>query len=211
MDSGKLSDARVDVVILAAGESKRLGSPKQLVKLESGKTLLQQTVDAALGSGAGAVHVILGYRAEEIAGSVPSDDRVRFIENSAWDEGMGSSVRHAHTILASRNLTGVIISVCDQPGISGAVFDRLIGAHATDRGEIVASRYASGARGVPVLIPSSEFEILVDCRGDRGLRDILQSGVTVREIDFAEGDFDVDTEDDLTRSSYRAELSKSKS
>ncbi len=211
MKSEKLSKPRVDIVILAAGESKRLGTPKQLVELDSGQSLLQHTVDAALESRAESVYVVVGYREDEIAESIPDDRRLKFIQNPNWEEGMGSSVRKAYPFLISRDLTGAIFSVCDQPRISSLVFDCLISAHSAERSLVVASRYASRTLGVPVLLPSVEFGQLKKCRGDQGLRSFLNSQASVSEIGFPGGEFDVDAPEDLTRNSYRAAPSKSRS
>ncbi|MFI5267239.1 MAG: NTP transferase domain-containing protein [Chloroflexota bacterium] len=102
-------------VILAAGESKRMGQPKQLIKI-GGRTMLQRVTDAALGSALDRVYVVLGYRAAVFQASLADLD-VRFVLNPDYPEGMGSSVRAGVAALPDETSAAMFLLV-DQPGIT---------------------------------------------------------------------------------------------
>ena len=79
-------------IILSAGESKRMGTPKQL--LPWGNTIvLQRVLDVASASRLETIRLILGYRAEEIAGRITVPEKARIVVNQDFREGMGSSVK----------------------------------------------------------------------------------------------------------------------
>ena len=80
----------ISVIILAAGESRRMGKPKQLMPLGR-TTILERTVDNFLNSEVSEVIVVLGYRAREMAG-VTADKPVVVAINSAYHKGMSTSI-----------------------------------------------------------------------------------------------------------------------
>src|SRR6478672_10290842 len=102
-------------VILAAGESARLGTPKQLLTFR-GVTLLQRALDNALALPEAPVALVLGANADQVRPN-DLDSRVHIVENPHWREGMGTSLRTGLQALleAQPDLEAVIFLVCDQP------------------------------------------------------------------------------------------------
>ncbi|MDR3669725.1 MAG: nucleotidyltransferase family protein [Holophaga sp.] len=185
------STPAIPAVILAAGASRRLGRPKQLVELE-GESLLRRTVRAAL-AGCAPVLVVVGARGEDMAAHLEGLP-VTLVRNEAWEEGMASSLRAGIRALPA-GAEAVLFLVCDQPAVDGALVRRLLQVRREHPEAVVACGYA-GARGTPSIFPAHCFAQLLELRGDRGARGLL-AGAGVEVVPFPEGDADVDYPEDL--------------
>lgn len=185
-------------IILAAGASRRLGNPKQLVRVE-GETLLARTICAARASGVGSLFVVLGSQAERIQTEVDLTG-VRIVLNSEWERGMASSIRAGIEALlaADPNAKGVMLLVCDQPRLTEEHLRKLFSEwEASDGAAIVASAYG-GVTGIPAVFPREAFKDLMALEGDAGARHLLKAPTCVlRTVAFEEGALDIDTAEDL--------------
>ena len=181
----------VATVILAAGASRRLGQPKQLVQLE-GESLLRRMVRTALAGG-GPVTVVTGSGSADLASEL-ADLPVTQLLNPHWEEGLASSIRAGVAALPPGS-TGVLLLLCDQPGVDPALLARLQAAHRADPQALVACGYG-GTRGVPALFPAHCFPQLLELRGDHGAQGLLQ-GEAVVLVPFPAGALDVDRPEDL--------------
>lgn len=176
----------VAAVVLAAGASRRLGSPKQNVLL-GGETLLQRTVRVALEAGLSPVIVVTrpGVEHAYLAGSTSIITAI----NKDAEEGIASSIRCGIALAVQQSVTGAVILACDQPALRVEHLRSLI----KDRSVVTGSAYA-GSTGVPAYFPSEHFPALSQLRGDIGARALLK---TARAIPADELKLDIDTEDDL--------------
>lgn len=115
-------------IVLAAGASKRMGSPKQLLPLR-GKPLLQHVVDAAMASCLDEVIVVLGHRAEEVGAAlrIPGGRSVRVVVNGDYATGQASSLRLGLRSADDR-ATAAAVLLGDQPDIDAARIDRVAAA-----------------------------------------------------------------------------------
>ncbi len=184
---------KIAVIILAAGKSSRLGSPKQLLEFK-GINLLQHSINAALGSKASQVILVLGSSAEEIKKQL-NYHQITILENPDWESGMSSSIRCAvRTIIKDqKDVEAVILMVCDQPYVSSGLLNDLISAYQTEDKDIIASFYDNVA-GTPALFHKSMFQELMMLEGDKGARILFnkfaaQTGI----VPFKEGSIDIDT------------------
>lgn len=194
----------VAAVILAAGASRRLGEPKQLVRLEE-ETLLERAVRVAAQAGCSPILVVLGASSETILAQIaflPAE----IVLNPEWEEGMASSLRAGIHALPAQT-RGVLLLTCDQPTVTAAHLQRLASNAPT---EPVASRYAD-KHGVPAYFPATTFAELLQLSGDQGARRLLAAA---RAIDLPGGEIDVDTPESLRRAraifDERTEQAKSK-
>ena len=183
------------VVILAAGQSSRLGSPKQLLQF-NGKSLLQHCVEEALETHLPVI-VVVGANSELIKDEVKNLN-ITIAENKRWQEGMASSLRCG--LAAAKNLKneidGIIFMVSDQPFVSATLLTNLLKAQNESSLPIAASGYA-GTLGTPVLFHKFFFDDLMALQGDAGARKLIEKYKNLAtEISFPEGVIDIDTVED---------------
>jgi molybdenum cofactor cytidylyltransferase len=180
----------IAAVVLAAGASRRLGEPKQLVML-GWETLLERAVRVAREAKCSPVVVVVGAEYVKVLGNSVLGDVVTVI-NDEWKEGMASSIRLGVRSLgfAAKDAEGVLLMACDQPAVTAKHL-----VHLTLQPEVKASRYA-GKNGVPAYFPKRYFGKLMELKGDAGARELLAEA---RYEELENGELDVDTVADLKR------------
>lgn len=193
-----MSRVRVGILVLAAGEARRFGSPKLLAPFD-GVALIRHALVAALGASSN-VMVVTGATQRLIEAQI-SGLPVSCVYNAEWADGMGSSIACGVKALAGFETPqdAVIVALADQPRIRSADFMQLIEAHERRPDRIVAARYAD-VLGPPVLFPRRYFAELGDLRGPRGARVLIErhSG-QIESISVPAAAIDVDTTDDYQR------------
>jgi molybdenum cofactor cytidylyltransferase len=188
---------RFGVIILAAGASTRMGSPKQLIAYE-GKPLIVRAAEAALASRGRPVVIVLGAHAEQVR-PVLLRFPVLVTENPAWSEGMASSIRAGIDALSqlTPSLDAAMIALCDQPAFSAAVVDQLVATQRSTGRAIVAARY-SGRLGVPALFLREHFPALGALSGEEGARALINGDPDrVASVHIPELALDLDRPEDL--------------
>jgi molybdenum cofactor cytidylyltransferase len=187
----RLSYARIELnsvaaIVLAAGASLRLGTPKQCIRLGA-ETLLERAVRVAREAD---LNPIFGVVPANLS-IEPIPIGMRRVVNQEAAEGMASSVRAGLRALATNGsiVSGAVFLACDQPAVTAQHLREL----ANGDTDIVASAYA-GRKGVPAYFPSAAFQSLFDLRGDAGARDLL---LNARAIPLTGGELDIDTIQDL--------------
>ncbi|HEY4195009.1 MAG TPA: nucleotidyltransferase family protein [Mucilaginibacter sp.] len=181
------------IVILAAGNSSRLGRPKQLLKFQ-GKTLLSHTVHEAVKATGRQTIVVTGANKDLVENELLQLP-VHFIHNFYWQDGISSSLYIGIISLLKifPHLDGIIISVCDQPYISAELFKRMIAGQQQTKKGIVATAYKN-AIGVPVLFSARYFAELLDLDGQDGAKILLNNHPDdLTTIIFVNGEIDIDT------------------
>jgi CTP:molybdopterin cytidylyltransferase MocA len=192
--------ASIPAIVLAAGASRRLGQPKQLLKL-GGETLIERAIRLANEAGAVPVIAVLGAHFEIICASVALNDAILSI-NGQWEKGIASSIHAGLKTLdaAAKGASGVLILSCDQPRLTAAHLRALIEAFsARNQAAIVASAYA-GVHGVPAIFPRSVYADLLALRGDQGARALLVKPPCPEiALAFEGGEADIDEPGDLAQ------------
>jgi molybdenum cofactor cytidylyltransferase len=181
--------SQVGALILAAGASTRLGSPKQLVML-GGETLLERAARVATEAGCSPVVVVLGASAEVVRMTCELGT-ASVVVNKSWADGMGGSIAVGIEALQSRDVQGCVVMTCDMPSVTAAHLRLLIG----EGDEVAASGYG-GRRGVPAYFPCNMFHTLKKIHGEAGAKELLRSA---RCEVLVNGELDVDTSDDVKR------------
>jgi molybdenum cofactor cytidylyltransferase len=148
----------VALILLAAGGSRRLGEPKQLLPFK-GRSLLRHAAETALRTSCRPVVVVLGTEAQRMKSEL-SDLEVEIVENREWQEGVASSIRAG--LRAVGDVDGYVMMLCDQPFITPEFIDALA------RCERLASAEYGGSIGVPAFFPREYFPELNALQGDQG-------------------------------------------
>ena len=189
-------DNQYGIILLAAGASRRLGKPKQLLPY-AGKTMLQHVLHKVLHERDAPVVLVLGSGASLYLREL-DEERIFLTINTEWEQGMASSIKCGLTALLDKlpDIESVIIMTCDQPYISGRVLDELVETQQKTGKPIVASNYGE-TLGPPVIFSSKYFPDLSQLEGDSGARAIvMQHPDEVASIPFPEGKIDIDTQAD---------------
>ncbi len=162
---------KISAIVLAAGESRRMGSTKQLLPLE-GKVLLQDALDSLEKSEVDEVILVLGHDAERIRREVTAP-HARIVFNANYATGMVTSIQQGLAVL-DESADAFFIVLGDLPGIGPAVYNQLIEEfrRAHPAKGIIVPVYQS-KRGHPVLFSIKYREESLRLRGDIGLREIL--------------------------------------
>lgn len=184
------------LLILAAGQSKRLGSSKQLLHYE-GQGLLNRLIGIVKTSMAAPLTLVLGAAAETIHDQL-TDKELDIVIHPAWQEGMASSLRAGlqHLIGTHPETDGVLVLVCDQPFVTTEHIRALFTLQEQTRKPVAASCYA-GVSGTPALFHSSVFPGLLALAGDTGARKLIKAMENdVALLNFEKGLVDIDTIED---------------
>src|SRR3954447_2347720 len=153
-------------LLLAAGEGKRLGTPKALVEVD-GELLVDRAARVLADGGCSPVVVVLGAGAHDVTARAQLSDAV-VVVNDDWAQGMGSSLRVGLTVLAELGAGSAVVSVVDQPRVGSYVVRRLV-SHPSAR-PAVAAAY-DGRQGNPVRLHASVWpDVAAAAEGDVGAR-----------------------------------------
>ena len=178
-------------VILAAGASRRMGSPKQLLSWQ-GTPLVCRAVQAARSVVGERVLVVTGCCAGEVDHALASTG-VRSVHNAQWNEGVASSLRVAVGALPDE-CDAVLFCSCDPPGVGAPQLQALLDARHGD--QVVAARYADTV-GIPACFPRSRFAALSSLHGERGAKALLKAENDLLEVAIDQAKWDLDAPADI--------------
>ncbi len=184
------------VAILAAGGSRRLGMPKQLVRI-GGMPLVRRQCLVALAAEVGPVTVIVGSHGADVAAAL-SDLPIDICWNHEWQEGMASSLRRAVTAGRVSHAAALLVLACDQYRITACDLRHLRDEWRQGGGRACLSR-AGEHLGPPAMLPSECYDQLLRLRGDTGARPVLfdPRRVPPLEVGNPRASFDIDHPDDV--------------
>lgn len=186
----------IGVIVLAAGASSRMGTPKQLLPYQ-GQTLIEHILNMTVASIGQPVIVVLGANADQIKPKLIGME-IRMVDNPNWRSGMSTSIRVGLEALKAEapNLTGVLFTVCDQPLISTSFINRLVHHFQSSDHLIVASEYA-GVLGVPALFDRTLIPELLTLKQDVGAKSLIQRyRQETLGVPNPQGQWDIDTPTD---------------
>ncbi len=198
---------RVVAIVLAAGASRRFGSPKLLAPL-AGRPVLQHVLDAVAAAPIDDVVVVLGDDGAAIEAGIAWQGERRAV-NPRPQDGLSSSLRVGLDAAAEDPLAeAVIVVLGDQPSVRPAVIRAVVAAAATAPEPIIRARYADDDAPNPVLIRRSAWALAAGLDGDRGLGPLLaRRPELVGEVAVDGRNPDIDTPADLARATLRQGLS----
>lgn len=191
-------------IVLAAGGSRRMGRPKQILPL-AGRPLLQHVLDAAAASQLAEIVVVLGHEAAAVAAALELPARARIVVNPAWAAGQAASLACGLGAVAPGEAIAAAVLLGDQPGVSGALIDGMLAAFRTTDAAAVRPVWRSPdgrtQPGHPVVLGREVFAEAAALAGDEGARALFaRRPERVREIAIAGAPLaDVDDGDDYRR------------
>ena len=190
-----MTEPRLGIVILAAGEARRFGACKQLALFHT-KPLLQHVIDAALPLQPTRLVVMTGKYHEAIAAA--NDESVvtgaELIHNPDWSSGMSSSIRLGCELL-SDDCDQLLVLLADQVLVSTSELETLI-AQAVDSGSACAG--FSETVGPPAVFSRAWYPDLLTLNAENGAKKLLTDPAKqVTIVPMKSAGWDIDSKDDL--------------
>lgn len=197
--NGAMQDrASIAIVLLAAGEASRFGSPKQIASIGE-RAMVRHCAINALGTQV-SVFVVTGAHRDAVETAL-GGLHVALVHNLEWTVGMGASIARGVRAARERNaaLRGVLIALADQPSISTADLALLLREHMQTPENIVASRFGERV-GPPCVFPATCFDELESLNGTSGARAVIERHAELcRPVDMPGAALDIDTREDYRR------------
>jgi CTP:molybdopterin cytidylyltransferase MocA len=184
-------------VLLAAGGSRRLGHPKQLLRRQ-GRPLLLHAMDAARAAAPGApLIVVLGAHSMRLRLVVRRESPSTIVvTNPRWETGLASSLQAALDKVP-RGTRAMLVQLVDQPRVDADALRRLLNAWRRRPHTAAAARYDNRA-GVPAVLPRGSWRSVRALRGDSGARALLRGAQALTLVDMPEAAVDLDTPEDVS-------------
>ena len=186
----------VAIVILAAGQSSRMGGAHKLLAEFGGMPLIRRSAIAATNCESHSVIAVTGYRHAEIEAAI-ADLPVKPVHNAEFSSGMASSLALGVAAAEAGRPEGIMIMLADMPALTVSDLDALIAAFRSCGGRSIVRAAARGKPGNPVIFPRALYAALKSLTGDKGARELIKgSGFPVVDIEIGDGALiDVDTPD----------------
>jgi molybdenum cofactor cytidylyltransferase len=165
---------KLEILLLAAGTSSRMGQPKALLPIGQ-KLLIQHQINQLQGLGR-PITLVLGAHAELIQAAL-NETELNMIFNKHYTKGMGHSIAAGvqAIITSGREVEAIMICAVDQPLIDIAHYKNLIQKAQRSEFSIVQSASDENWRGIPTVFKSEHFEALTELTGDQGAKYVIQA------------------------------------
>ncbi|MCR8669234.1 nucleotidyltransferase family protein [Aestuariibaculum sp. M13] len=196
----------IALVILAAGASKRMEKPKQLLPWGD-STLIEHSIKTALRVKGSPVFVVLGANFEILSEQIESYP-IEVIHNSDWKQGLGTSISKAVKYITDfkLNFDGILFLLADQPFITTDYLEQIIANYKPNKAQIIATSYIEGEKGVPVLFDAEYVSELESLTEDVGAKRVLKANESKVEILFNDiKNIDLDTQTEY-KAAYKAQF-----
>src|ERR1700722_3062483 len=185
-------------IVLVAGESRRMGYPKTLLKID-GQTFIERIAESMLAVVPRLV-IVLGAHSDRVRAAIPRDERIAIVENPNYSRGQLSSLKVGLGALQP-DATGALVHLGDHPMVRAQTFRAVVEAYDQTDKPIVIARH-EGHRGHPVIFDRDLFPELQSAPEEEGARHVVNvdaSRVAYVDLDDPGINLDLDTPSDLTR------------
>lgn len=189
---------KTELILLAAGQSKRFGGIKQLTDIHGQAMICHCLSQYRQGTnwldGIHSGFIALGANADLITEVLPKTIKQHVIQS--WQQGMGHTLAQSMKFIA-KDTSHVFIGLADQVLISQAIIERMLGQIEQYPQHIIAANYANKL-GAPAIFPQPYFSQLAQLSGDRGAQGLLMKNLdNVISMPIPQADLDIDTRQDL--------------
>jgi molybdenum cofactor cytidylyltransferase len=185
-------------IILAAGESRRMGYPKPLLEI-GGRTFIEHIVETMLAV-VPRLAIVIGAHRERVRAAIPRDARITIVENPDYSRGQLSSLKVGLGVLQPDS-SGALVHLGDHPMVRVETFRVVVDSYDRTAKPIVIARH-DGRRGHPVIFDRSVFGELLSAPEEEGARHVVNadpSRVAYVDLDDPGINLDLDNPDDLKR------------
>jgi len=184
----------VPAILLAAGQSSRMGATNKLLAQIEGLSMIRLVAESILASKAGPVIVVTGHEMERVRAELNGCD-VTFVHNSDYRDGLSSSLRTGIHALPE-GVEGVLVCLGDMPHVAATHIDKLVAAFDPIEGRAICVPTNNGKRGNPVIWDARFFSEMATVSGDVGARHLIgEHSELVCEVEIRDGGVlvDIDT------------------
>lgn len=189
------TEARFNVaaLVLAAGQSRRMGRDNKLILSVRGKAMVCHPIEAAGDAGIQSIVVVTGHQENEVRNAI-GNANVSFVTNDKFAEGLSTSLIAGIGQLPD-SVTHALVLLGDMPEITGAMISQMLDVAKTSDPATIVMATHGGKRGNPVLWPRVYFEALENVAGDTGARHIIGQNIAhVVEVELGPAaSLDIDT------------------
>jgi molybdenum cofactor cytidylyltransferase len=198
--------ARIAALILAAGQSHRMGIQNKLLIELDGKPMVRHVAERVLASGARPVVVVLGHQPDAVRAAL-DDLPIGFIENPDYAEGLSTSLKTGLAAVPD-DADGAVVCLGDMPDVAPAIIDRLIAGFNPIEGRAILAPTRGGRRGNPVLWARRFFGELMTLGGDTGAKHLIKTyGEFLAEVEAPDDGVLIDLDTPAAVASYRSDRS----
>ena len=162
---------KIHAVILAGGQSKRMGTKNKLLVPINGKPMIALTAETIIASKASSVAAVTGFEHQKIQGAIKNSN-IEFIHNKNFQNGISSSVVTAIKS-APEDCSAILIGLGDMPKITVSHINKLIDAYNPLEGRAICVPTWKGKRGNPVLWARRFFPEMLQLKGDFGAKELM--------------------------------------
>ena len=189
---------RLEGIILAAGESRRMGYPKPLLKIGH-RTFIEHIAETML-SVVPRLVIVLGAHRDRVRAAIPHDARIVIVENPDFARGQLSSLKVGLSAIQS-HAAGALVHLGDHPMVQVETFRAIVDSYERAGKPIVIARH-NGHRGHPLIFDRELFAELQSCPEEEGARHVVNADP--RRVAYVDSDdpginLDLDTPSDLAR------------
>ncbi len=158
----------ISAIVLAAGNSSRMGNDNKLLLKFNGKAMVSHVIDQLVLSDVKQIIVVLGNEAEQVRKSITQN--VKFIDNADYNYGLSASLKAGIAALP-QDCEGVMICLGDMPYITADNYNMLIENFQAEKIIVPA---VNGKIGNPIIFSNSYFEGLLKLSGDKGAKKLIK-------------------------------------
>ncbi|MFO0997672.1 MAG: molybdopterin-binding/glycosyltransferase family 2 protein [Alphaproteobacteria bacterium] len=190
---------RIAAIVLAAGQSRRMGKLNKLLADVDGVPMLLRAVDSALASHASPVIVVTGHEDARVRDALGRKRKITVVHNPDYAQGLSTSLARGLAAVPE-SADGALVCLGDMPRIKAQHLDRLIDAFNPVEGRAICVPTYEGKRGNPVLFARRFFREMATIAGDVGARHLIgEHGELVAEVEIGDEGvlIDVDSPDAL--------------
>mgnify|MGYP001280205917 CR=1 FL=1 len=160
----------ISAILLAAGQSKRMGGENKLAKEIQSIPLIKRSVKNILASSINELIIVLGHEKEIIEKLIDKNEKIKLVFNKDFESGMASSIKTGINNL-SKKTEAFFVCLGDMPMVNHDIYDQLI--KSKDNKEIIVPTYKE-QQGNPILFNKSMKKKIMSISGDIGAKKILQ-------------------------------------